>query len=200
MIFAIAVGSLVIGLSLATLVDCAQLFVKTNSISTSLIASSYNNAMKIMLLNRLGAILFVTSASILIDNDISGLGLIQLYFTPIILILISYLVIIYKRRLFVIRINFLYTLMYVLNLLSLMLPYYLAANSQSWALTLSNSGFLLNTIVTFINLFVVEKKLASILDSQSRQLVRPFESEIMCSRVVAAMFVLSFLGFYYYVH
>jgi hypothetical protein len=200
MIFALAVGSMVLGLFLATLVDSAQLFVKTKGISTGKVAGAYNNAMKIMLLNRLGAILFVSGSSILIDNNISGFGLIQLYFAPIILILISYLIIMYKRRLFKIRINFLYVFMYILNLLSLMLPYYLAANSQSWTLTLSNSGFLLNTIVTFINLFVVEKKLASILDSKSQQLVRPFESEIMCSRLVAAIFVLSCLGFYYYQH
>ena len=56
---------------------------------------------------------------------------------------------------------------YMLNTLALIAPFWLAATYVENRLLIANSGFLLNSIFTAINVFWIESKLAIAIDQQS---------------------------------
>ncbi len=187
------------GLGLAVLADHMQLVAKYHGAMERRVAAGYNLAMKVMVANRAGAVMYFLLIGFNIDNGLApetiklGFGVTMIALVPLAIYLLwrqqqqlnelasevtSVLDTSYWPWVVVIA-TFITT---ALNLLGLTLPLLAGAIYPEWRLTLANTSFLFNTICTVINVFYIEHKFASLVDKGSLE-IHGFVSGVMTARI-----------------
>lgn len=194
-----------VGFILASLFEQLQMFAKYFGARKGLIAFGYNNAMKLMVGNRLGAVLyfFFIAISVDIGTGASILKVILAAYISIVAIVSAFLYFWLRRHNTVERVDrsrrsngtlekayylaqagtYIAT---VLNLIGLTLPIIWSANFPQFRLTLANSGFIFNSLFTAINVFVVESYIASLIDRKSIEIAL-FLERILIFRICGAI-------------
>lgn len=191
--------SALLGLLIAVFTDHLQTVAKYRGAKRNKIASGYNQAMKIMVLNRIGAVLYFLFLSFSIDNGVDtvqlkfGLGAVSVICAVPVLLTFLLLdrklpenniggAINFKNYPFKIMVAaFIAT---TFNNLGLTIPWIAASIFPDFRLTLANTSFLFNTIFTVINVFYIEQKLASIIDANHVDLEN-FTSGLIIARAGA---------------
>ena len=173
------------GLFLAQSMEYLQIYFKQKGFYSSSIAKGYNDAMKVMVLNRLGAIIYFMSLSLAIEIGAKPMSIISfIIFSLIFLILVNISLIVWQvfhfkisLKFFLIKINrefsiFLTSIFLAssLNLLGITIPLLLGSIYIDYRLTLANSGFLFNTIYTIVNVFFIESLIAKKIDENDHHL------------------------------
>lgn len=195
-----AFGLALIGLAMAILADHLQIIAKYMGSQTQRIAGGYNLAMKVMVANRSGAVLYFLLIAFNIDNGLDpdtlviGLALtIAIIALPTVVLLVWL-----QRRLDGQGSNFrvldtaqwpktivIATLFATcLNLLGLTVPWIASASYPELRLTLANTSFLFNTLFTIVNVFYIEHHLARIVDEGAEQ-IHGFVSGVIVARLIA---------------
>jgi hypothetical protein len=192
------------GLVLTLVADHLQLLAKYSGAIRQRVAGGYNLAMKVMVLNRIGAVLFYLLLSFNIDH---GLAPDKLMFGLAIALVLAVLptigLMFWLQSAMnashpgarVLRISswqktiFGATLLATtFNLLGLTVPWVAGATYPNLRLTLTNTSFLFNTIFTVINVFYIEHKLAQLIDTDFSQ-IHGFVSGVIAARLVSFLMV-----------
>ncbi|WP_371396499.1 hypothetical protein [Fretibacter rubidus] len=180
------------GLFLAVIMEQLQILAKYDGAMKAKVASGYNSAMKIMVINRLGAVLYFVFVAFAIDTGISpqrlssffigticalavvNIGVFSVYFrrfkTELTAEVRSAGRVEHKRQEDLLALCVFAATM--LNLLGLTIPLLLSAKFPDYRMTLSNTGFLFNTLFTIINVFIIENYLAKLIDKKDDRLHR----------------------------
>ena len=173
------------GLFLAQSMEYLQIFFKQKGFYSSSIAKGYNDAMKVMVLNRLGAIIYFMSLSLAIEIGAKPLNIIDfIIITLIALIVVNISLTAWQAshfkisfKFFANKINNEFTIFLIsiflassLNLLGITIPLLLGSIYTDYRLTLANSGFLFNTIYTIVNVFFIESLIAKKIDEKNKDL------------------------------
>lgn len=197
-----------VGLAASLYTEQTQIIAKIRGALKNQIASGYNSAMKIMLVNRFGTILFTFFLALSIDVGISNLKIIIVAMCAVSVVLCYnvYLAVnsqkilfytppedqpltpLYKalgqvRQRYVIG-CYLATL---LNIMGLTLPLLLSNSFPEYRLSMANTGFLLNAFFTMINVLLLEARLAQVLDKQDKQGAYEFALSIFVTRAIAIL-------------
>ena len=189
------------GLFIAIFTDHLQSIAKYKGAKRNSIASGYNRAMKIMVFNRVGAVLYFLFLSFSIDNGVGtdqlkfGLGAISIICAvPVLLTFLQLDRSSFfdgagdkKKNKYPIRIMFATFIATSFNNLGLTIPWITASIFPDFRLTLVNTSFLFNTIFTIINVFYIEQKLATIIDTNHSSL-EDFTSGLIFARAAALAF------------
>lgn len=188
------------GLAVAIFSDHLQIIAKYQGALRLRVAAGYNLAMKVMVLNRVGAVLYFLLLSFNIDNGLSphklklGLGFLIISVSIPTVGLIVWL----QKRISssgaslnvldstqwpkaIVVASFFAT---VLNLLGLTLPWVAATNYPELRLTLANTSFLFNTAFTVINVFYIEHRFAQLVDAEAVQ-IHSFVAGVVAARLLA---------------
>lgn len=200
------------GLILALATEQSQIVAKTRGAFAGKIATGYMNSMRIMVFNRLGAILYVMFVSLCIDTGISNRGLLVAALAGTTGVLGYNLFLTAKRRTVLafpegegttplcevlldkdLRYSVAAFLATLCNILGLTLPFLLANNMPEYRLTLANTGFLLNAVFTLINVILLEGRYALLIDSGSHRDAYVFVVRVFLSRLLATC--TAFIGF-----
>lgn len=168
------------GLFLVIFIEQAQIIAKYWGVVRGQVAGGYNAAMKIMVLNRVGAVLFFFFCALSIDLGANAENLAVFFIAAIMGIAVSNLTIIYyfkaaeKINLFEgirqgirpipVIASFIST---VFGTLGLTIPMLLSAENPSLRLTMANTGFFFNAVFTIMMVFFVESYLAKLIDQNS---------------------------------
>lgn len=206
MIFSI--GGLVVSLC----AEQSQIVAKMRGMMRGKIASGYSSAMKIMLANRFGTIIFMFFLALSIDIGIPNITIINialtafsivifyngwlLFASPKILLITDStekksLQFLYKSlRNTGIRYAFGSYLATLLNLVGLTLPLLLSNSLPEYRLSMANTGFLLNAFFTFINVLLLETKIASLMDNKNQIEAYEFTITIFVFRTFAILTVI----------
>ena len=196
----IALGLALAGLVFAIFADHLQIIAKYMGSQTKRIAGGYNLAMKVMVANRLGAVLYFLLIGFSIDNGLASSTLaigLSLAIASLVLPTIGILIWLQRRlnaertgfRVFdlsawprtIVFATFMAT---VLNLLGLTVPWIASATFPELRLTLANTSFLFNTLFTVINVFYIEHKLAQIVDEATEE-IHGFVVGVIFARLMA---------------
>lgn len=188
---------IVLGLSAATISDQWQLLKKVQGSIKSQVAGGYNSAMKIMVFNRFGAVIFFSSSAFYIESSGSFDGLLKIYFIAITLIIIALILVVVRYlKHQILAVDFLSNhklaiasfLANKFGILGLTIPLLAGILFLEYRLLLSNSSFLFNTIYTMIMVFYLESKLAKLIDESSEN-IKAAAFNIIIGRVLAYIFV-----------
>lgn len=198
-----------IGLALAILADHIQTIAKYQGVVKKRIAAGYNLAMKVMVLNRLGAVIYFLFIAYNIDSGLEPkaltLGLTGILACCALVTLVMMLS--FKRRVrsagtkqeeirvaawpkLVAVATFVAT---ICNLLGLTIPWIAGALYPEWRLTLANTSFLFNTLFTVINVFFIEHHFAKLADSKDDR-VHAFVLSVFVARFFAFLLVIALLA------
>lgn len=188
-----------VGLAVCVIVEQAQLLVKYHGIRRARIAGGYNSAMKIMVLNRLGTVLYFLFVAMSIDVGISAARMAQFFTVSFIGIAVANLAafVALKRglalsfsgfsRLGVRPVPVLMALVSTLfGMIGLTLPMLLSAENITMRLTMANTGFIFNSLFTIATVFFVESYLADLIDDQ--------RDDDRISYFVASVFAMRFIA------
>ena len=188
-----------IGLTASIVVEQAQLLVKYNGIVRKKIAGGYNNAMKIMVLNRFGTVLYFLFVAMSIDVGISGARMTGFFAASFIVIALINLIIFLelRRRLDLhfslfrqLKVRSLPVFMALISTLfgciGLTLPMLLSAENPPMRLTMANTGFIFNSLFTIATVFFVESYLADLIDD--------FRGDGRTGYFVASVFLMRFVA------
>lgn len=172
-----------LGMCVILMSDNLQSLAKFYGASRGEVAGGYNRAMKVMVLNRVGAVLFFLLMALNIDMGIKPNVLIKGFTIAALISCLPamwMLYVLYKRQrtnrnreeLFDFRrwpkVIFISTFIAALfNLMGLTLPLLAGAIYPEFRLTFSNTSFLFNTVYTVINVFYIEHHFARIIDQKS---------------------------------
>lgn len=197
-------GLALCGLALAILTDHLQLLAKYRGALRQRVAYGYNLAMKVMVANRLGAVLYFLLVAFCIDNGLAPETLATAYAIAVALMAVPTLGLLVglQRRLTgagaglrvldtghwpwpIVIASFVAT---AFNLLGLTLPWLAAATYPEWRLTLANTSFLFNTLFTVLNVFYVEHRFAELIDAGQPE-VHGFVAGVMMARLAAFLAV-----------
>lgn len=193
-----------VGFAFAVFADHMQTVARYRGILLEQIAQGYNLAMKVMVLNRLGAVFFFLLIAFSVDSGVQP-ELLSRAFSFVILLLVLPTGILmcwlqtrmqtagYRYQVFdyegwdkgILVASFLAT---IFNLLGLTLPWVAGAKYPEYRLTLANSSFLFNTIFTIVNVFYIEHRFARLADNGSNE-VHGFVSGIIIARFFALVVV-----------
>lgn len=192
------------GLALAVFSDHLQIIAKYQGAINLRVAAGYNLAMKVMVVNRIGAVLYFLLLSFSIDNGLGasklsmGLGLVILSVTAPTVGLMIWL----QKRIDsvdagvrvldvahwpkpIVVAAFLAT---IFNILGLTLPWVAAATFPEQRLTLANTSFLFNTVFTVINVFFIEHRFARLIDAEAVK-IHGFVAGVIMARLLAFFIV-----------
>lgn len=188
------------GLSLTIFADHLQLLAKYFGAIRQHVAGGYNLAMKVMVLNRIGAVLYFLLLSFNIEQGLSPQKLILGIIGVSIFVAIPTigLMIWLQRAMSAVRpgarvlgvsawhkkVFYATLLATTFNLLGLTAPWVASATFPELRLTLANTSFLFNTIFTVINVFYIEHKLAHLIDRNIDQ-IHGLVSGIIFARLIA---------------
>lgn len=197
------------GLTLAILADHLQTLAKYQGALKQRVAGGYNLAMKVMVVNRVGAVLYFLLIAFNIDSGLSAQRLtIGLMTTVFLLVIPTIFFLVRLQKMFDILGNggrvlnvsewpkpimiatFFAT---ATNILGLTVPWIASASYPEFRLTLANTSFLFNTIFTVIHVFYIEHRLALLIDKDEAQ-VHGFVAGVMVARLLAFLAVGSALG------
>lgn len=189
---------IVAGLAACVFTDQMQLVAKAAGAINGRVASGYNSAMKIMVLNRVGAVLFFTSSSMFIETSAAPKAIAEIYIVGVMasIFLIAMMLMFYVRK-GVLQVNSLPSrnlwgwsaLANAFSMLGLTVPYIFASSFLDFRLVLTNLSFLFNTIYTVVMVFVVENSLAKIIDENGDEL-RPTAGWIVIGRLIGYIITL----------
>lgn len=188
-----------VGLTIAVVIEQAQLIAKHQGAKNEKVAGGYNIAMKIMVLNRVGTVLYFLFIAISVDMG-TTVSTISHYFigsvtaVAVINIIITAsfwrhnklrgpLIVSGDLPIWPFIAAFVATLF---GLLGLTLPILMSAAIPELRLTLANTGFVFNSIFTLINVFFVESYVAQLIDDKDHRLGR-FVVIVFLSRIVSAV-------------
>ena len=174
-----------VGLTVAVFMDQLQVIMKYRGYKQSQIATGYNNAMKVMVFNRFGFVIYFILAAFAIDTGVSSRDIAIWQSSGIVLLLVlssGMVKIVYETYykgkterliLFNLRSAILFIaalLITIVNIAGLTLPLFLAGQFPEYRLTLANTGFVLNSISTVINVFYIENRLAVAFDGKGGEI------------------------------
>lgn len=171
-----------IGLLIATVVEHFQIVIKYYGGIRGKVASGYSQAMKIMVVNRLGAVLFLLFMGLTIDSGISPQAITYAFaISFLILTTFSFFFaiwfkrsetdrIITKRSASAIRFAWISGTAGAFNLLGFAVPLILASVFPDFRLTLANLSFIFNSVFTLLAVFFIESKMAELIDENSDEL------------------------------
>ena len=201
--FLIACG----GLLAACLFEQTQLLAKYWGARAGAVATGYNNAMKLMVANRVGAVTYLFFVALAIDIGTEPDTIRISLASTIVLVGLTNLVllVVHKRalqpdqsssarRLFSVAAfkRGQYVALFgaaassLFNFSGLTIPMIWSASYPELRLTLANTGFIFNSIFTFINVFLVENEIAKLIDRDDAA-IRPMVSYILLARFIAAL-------------
>lgn len=191
-----------IGLFLAITADHLQVIAKYTGSQNDRVASGYNLAMKVMVVNRFGAVIYFLLIAFNIDYGISPKTLILGLSATIAFILLPTIgTLVWLQRRFQAndlqfsvldfrkwpKVIVIATLLATsLNILGLTVPWIASASHPELRLTLANTSFLFNTLFTIVNVFYIEDKLAKLVDSKTDN-IHGFVSGVIAARLFAYM-------------
>lgn len=198
-----------IGLAICIFADQMQTFAKYRGALANTIAGGYNRAMKIMVVNRIGAVLYNLTNAYNVDHGLPpsllsrGLGLTIFLMGIAALLLLVWMYVDVRRThptielfdvkrwpLALITATFFAT---AFNLLGLTIPWVAAASMPEMRLTLANTSFLFNTIFTVINVFYIEHLFARLADKRDSN-IHQFVAAVIAARLLAFILVGAVLG------
>jgi len=198
-----------LGLIFAILSDHLQIVAKYQGAMRQKIAGGYNLAMKIMVLNRIGAALYFLIIAFNIDRGLSARTLTLGLSTAILFVSVptTYILIFLQKRVNrvmsdvqifdhsmwpkgILLAVFLAT---SCNLLGLTVPWIAGAAYPQLRLTLSNTSVLFNAVFTAVNVFYIEHKFAALVDEGNQDL-HGFVAGVMIARLAAFLVVGSLIG------
>lgn len=198
-----------IGLAIAILSDHLQIIAKYEGALRGRVAGGYNLAMKIMVLNRLGAAGYFLLISFNIDKGLtSGVLGPALSITVVSVSIPTALLLIWLQhridrngeggRVFdastwpksLLAAVFLAT---CCNLLGLTIPWIAGAAYPNLRLTLSNTSVLFNALFTAVNVFYIEHQFANLVDRGERNLYK-FVAAVTVSRFASFLAIGAFIG------
>lgn len=208
LVFALACG----GLFIAILFEQSQLLAKYQGARRQVVATGYNNAMKLVVANRVGAVLYFFFIALAIDGGIAPgelAGALALVVAAIGLANLA-LALFFARKLnpgtpagalflphgrlgtgdWLALAGALVATAF--NYAGLTVPLIWSASYPELRLTLANSGFLFNSIFTLFNVFLVEARIARLIDEGS-DAIAPFVGGIFGARLLAAVAVVPVL-------
>ena len=171
-----------IGLLIATIVEHFQLVLKYYGGVRGKVASGYSQAMKIMLINRLGAVMFLLFMGLTIDTGIGPKAVTLAFATSFVLLTIFSFCfalwfkrietdrIVQKQSYAAIRYAWISGVAGAFNLLGFAVPLILASVFPDYRLTLSNLSFIFNSVFTLLAVFFIESKMAELIDENSDEL------------------------------
>lgn len=179
-----------LGLAVAMLTEQLQLFAKYKGARRGSVAAGYNNAMKILVLNRLGGVCYFMFVAMAVDFGIlparlagalglalTGVAACSFFIAhwlrnqepqPLHQSLPQIFLHLNARSKVVVSLSLVATM---LNIMGLTLPMILSAHIPEYRLTLANTGFLFNALFTIINVFLIESHIARMIDSQAKGLL-----------------------------
>lgn len=195
-----------VGLIMASAFEQMQMLAKYFGAERGFVALGYNNAMKLMVGNRLGAVLYFFFMALAIDTLVEASSLKMFLAGAVVVIGLSNIaLLVYFRkaqtRIAVTKFSnnqndsaqgsmtvaiygaYLAT---TFNLVGLTLPMIWSATYPELRLTLANTGFLFNSIFTVINVFIVESRIANLIDDRSAIMMSLME-RIFLARLLAAL-------------
>lgn len=173
------------GLVAATFFEQSQLIAKSVGAQRGIVATGYNNAMKLMVANRLGAVAYFFMISLSIDFETPPETIQRSLAVTVMLVGLSsaVLMLFYRSRVGEFedgKGSWLWTRgnlqrsqkialwgalgATIFNLAGLTIPMIWSATYPELRLTLANTGFLFNSIFTFLNVFIVESEVARQID------------------------------------
>lgn len=189
-----------LGLGIILLSDNLQTLAKYRGAIKQRVAGGYNLAMKVMVLNRIGAVIFFLSIALNIDHGISSDSMIDGFAIAFVIsclpagfliyrisldkigaISVSDVLEIKKWPITIAVATFGATLF---NLMGITLPLIAGATFPDYRLTLANTSFVFNTVYTVINVFYIEDKFAKLVDSGTGNM-RAVVACMIFSRMVA---------------
>mgnify|MGYP001426905058 FL=1 len=180
----------VFGLALAIIPDYYQLIFKKIGFQAGKLATGYNNAMKVMVLNRFGAVLYFLCISFMVDTKTSLSFLFQAYMLSFFVITI-FAIYIFKKHSNNYKVNSLIYAAFIsdlFNKLGLSIPFILGILLPEYRLTLAQTGFLFNTIYLIINVFIIENDVSKNFDTKGADFKPSFNS-IIIGRALSCMVV-----------
>ncbi len=199
-----------LGLCIVLLSDNLQTIAKHQGALKKQVASGYNLAMKVMVLNRIGAVVFYLLISINIDKGISPNLLIAGFGAAILVACVPTALILFRlqhslskkkpelklldisdwpKKIFVA--TFLAT---IFNLMGLTIPLIAGTIYPEFRLTLANTSFAFNTVYTVISVFYIENEFAKSIDSENTA-INSLIVTIVSARLVAFLLVGLVLSF-----
>lgn len=199
-----------VGFVMASAFEQMQMFAKYSGAKSGSVAGGYNNAMKLMVGNRLGAVLYFFFIAVAIDlqTSVPTLRWTLSCFVLTVSIISALLFWRFKHlerdiqnetasaaqaEKLQSKTPFLGALLATaLNMVGLTLPMIWSAATPELRLTLANSGFIFNSVCTFINVFIVETHIAALIDSRSLSIGR-FLQKILIARMLGSSIVLPIL-------
>lgn len=207
-----------IGLIVFLVTEQSQIIAKVRGARRSAIATGYNNSMKIMIVNRLGSILYMFFLALSIDVGISNQDFLATTICAALAVLVfnAWLIVRRARVLmaevpegtresvigFLSQGGFYYAsasfAATVLNILGTTMPLLLSNMIPEYRLSLANTSFLLNAFFTLINVLILEARLAQILDSGKHHDAYVFAVLVFLTRSVATITtILVFAGLWW---
>jgi len=198
---------------LAVFTEQLQIIFKVDGYINSKVASGYNNALKVLLVNRAGMVTFLLSISILIDTKTNFSVIKNIFLTSIIiLIILSLMLFFYFRKKYgkhyiddpnvskAVENKFILIgiAAFILNVLGLQLPLLLGSVFYDYRMTLQNTGFIFNTFFTIINVFYLENVIAKYIDAKDKYLF-VLSEKLSVMRFISYIFcLLTYLAYEYF--
>jgi len=196
-----------LGLAMAIIVEHVQLLAKYNGARAGKVAKGYTMAMKILLLNRIGTVLYFLFIAIAVDMGNTSATITYYFIYALVAVAVANILVtlwflkgkgLYGSLFRLKDISFLALLAAFIaplfGLLGLTIPILLSADNPEFRLTLANTGFLFNSIFSLINIFFVESYIAKLIDENNEKLSR-FVALVFIARVLSASTVVIILLF-----
>ena len=183
----------VLGLTTAVILDQLQVVAKVQGAAKSKIASGYHNAMKLLVLNRVGAVFYFTSIAIIIEtkHGAETVQSVMFYALLLIVLFLTFGLGFYRRKkiltlkLRMSRLTAASMVANFCNLIGLTVPWLLGSYFMEYRLMLANTSFIVNSLYTVINVLYLEKILADAID-ESPEDVSVVAGELVIGRLFAA--------------
>ncbi len=200
------------GLVFAILSEQLQIFAKYRGVLRKKIAGGYNSAMKIMVVNRLGAVIYFLLIGFSIESGASSGALLIGYSFAMLILFVANSVLFYRLKIYLLKSDSGITLLPLtelprgiilasffattFNLLGLTLPWLAGSYYQEFRLTLANMSFVFNSIFTIINVYYIEHRFALAVDEEASE-IHSFLFSIVVSRIFASFFMSIVFGMLY---
>lgn len=194
----------VVGLFISLCTEQSQIVAKTRGVIAGNVATGYMFAMRVMIVNRFGSIIYIFFLGLSIDLGIENRTLLTVAIVAAVGVLMYNLVLVFKRnkvlkfldserneRLidFIMQGGCKYSVAsYVAtlcNVLGLTLPLLLSNSFPEYRLSMANTGFLLNAFFTMLNVLILETRYANIVDKGTHAEAYRFSVKIFVTRALA---------------
>ncbi|MCP5395641.1 MAG: hypothetical protein H6918_02715 [Sphingomonadaceae bacterium] len=206
-------GLACVGLFVAILFEQAQLLAKYHGARRGAVATGYNNAMKLVVGNRFGAVTYFFFIALAIDSGLAAQTIAHGLAGVVAAMALANVALfaVYAHRLnpgvaalelfashgafgrgekFALAGAFIAALF---GYAGLTVPMIWSATHPDLRLTFANSGFLFNTVFTLVNVFLVEQRVAELID-RGNDAIRPFIAWAFVMRLLAALALVPLLA------